>query len=210
MSRLLSAVGFVAFAAIFGFHVLSLWRIVGHFFPTLAAVLAFLLGIVWLGGISLFLYAISRNRLKACMLGVFAYVMVILVAGTRVLDGVPDEVGTTQWRDPQQLLTPDAKYLLHNHGNVSRVLSEAEYRLRLNYVSCYFSAGFMLFAAVLCLNPLDREGQVFARRRLRRGNGFTPLSFTSRCRRCSGVVAADAAGRWPAWCPRCGATFQIG
>src|SRR5262249_47046897 len=167
MSRFqLSGIAWLAFAALSGIHFLSLWRIAGYHLPALAAAFAVLLAVAWLGVQGLFLYAIRRNKLNACMMAVFLYVMIILFSGMRVLDGVPAAVGEGQWRDPDQRLAPEDKYLLHNHGSVSRALSEAEYRLYLNYVTCYFTAGFMLFAAVFCLNPLDKDRQLFHKRRV--------------------------------------------
>jgi hypothetical protein len=169
-----------------------------------------LLAVAWLGGLGLVLYAIKRNKLQACLLAVFLYVMCIILTGTRVLEGVPAEVGKVEWRDPHHRLTPDARYLLHNHSTVLRVVSEAEYRLFLNYVGCYFSAGFMLFAAALCLQPLDRDGQLCGRRSVIRRLVNPQPSMTCRCPHCSGLVPGDAAGHFPPWCPHCGADFQIG
>ena len=75
----------------------------------------------WLCGLwLLFLFGVRRNKLKACLMAVFVYVMAIILTGTQVLEGVPDQVGAKQWRDPHHRLTPGAKYLLHNHANVVR------------------------------------------------------------------------------------------
>jgi hypothetical protein len=133
--------------------------------------------------------------------------MVIILAGTQVLDGVPAQIGEGQWRDPHHRLTPGAKYLLHNHSTVARELSEPEYQLYLNLGACYFSAGFMLFAAALCLTPLDRDGQLSNRRNIVRSTENLPHPVTARCSQCLGLVSADSSGHWPAWCPHCGATF---
>ena len=211
MSRLvLSGVGWLAFAVLSGFHVVSLWRIAGYYFPALAAAFAVLLALAWLSIQVLFFYAIKTNRLKACMLAVFVYVMGVLLIGTRVLEGVPAEVGEGQWRDPDQRLAPEDKYLLHNHSNVVRALSEAEYWLHLNYGTCYFTAGFMLFAAALCLNPLDRDGQLFRRRPVMGSILDRQRWGTTRCARCRGIVPGDASGRFPPWCPHCGVDLNSG
>jgi len=210
MSRLLSAIGLIAFVGLSAVHVLALWRVAGYYLPAHSALLALLLSVVWLGAMGLFLLAIARHRLKQCLLAAFLYAMVVLLAGTRVLEGVPDEVGNNEWNDPRHVLSPDARYLVHNHSNVIRVLSEAEYRVYLSYVTCYFTAAFMIFAAVLSVQPVDRDRQLFARgRALPRLEVIQPL-FIGRCERCSGIVPSDGSGRWPAWCPRCGADLEIG
>ena len=162
--RLLSGVGLLGFAGLFGFHLWSLWHVACYHLPALAVLFAVLFTLVWLGGLWLMLYAIRRNKLKAGLLTVFVYVMTIIFIGMSVLQGVPTPIGDGKWHDPEHRLTPEARYVLHNHSNVIRVLSEAEYRLYQNYAACYFSAGLMIFAAVLCLCPLDRDGQLQGRR----------------------------------------------
>jgi hypothetical protein len=202
---LLSGIGLFAFATLSGYHFWSLWQVAGYYLPGLVLLFAAFLTLAWMGGLGLVLYAIKRNKLMECLLVVFLYVMTIVLAGTRVLDGVPGEVGNKQWRDPQNRLTPGDKYLLHNHGNVVRALSEAEYGLYLSYGSCYFSAGFMLFAAALCLYPLDRDGQLDNRRRISMASPH-PVA-TAQCAHCSGLVSANVSGDWPPWCPNCGASL---
>jgi len=102
----LSGVGLLAFAALSGFHFLSLWQVASYYLPDLLPLFAVVVVLVWLGGLGLVPYAVKRNKLKKCLLGVFFYVMAIILAGTRALDGVPAEVGEGNWRDPQQRLTP--------------------------------------------------------------------------------------------------------
>jgi hypothetical protein len=199
----LSAVGLLAFAGLSGFHLWSLWHVAGYYLPALAPVVAVLLTLLWLGGLGLMLYAIRSNDLKTGLLTVFVYVMGILLIGMRVLEGVPAQVAEGSWRDPQHRLTPDARYLLHNHSNVIRVLSEAEYRLYQHYAACYISAGLMLLAAGLCLFPLDRDGQLQGRPRVT----IPRPVVIAQCPHCLGPVPADALGRVPPWCPHCGATL---
>jgi hypothetical protein len=201
----LSGVGLFAFATLSCFHLWNLWSVASYHLPKLAILFAALLVLVWLTSLGLILYAIKQNKLKECLLLVFLYMMAIILAGTRVLDGVPGEVGTTKWRDPQHRLTAGDKYLLHNHGNVTRALSEGEYELYLSYVNCYFSAAFMLLAAVLCLYPLDRDGQLNSRRRIVSGFAKPRLVATAQCRDCSCLISASVSGELPPWCPNCGA-----
>jgi hypothetical protein len=199
-----SIIGLVAFTGISGFHCWSLLQVAGFYLPRYAVPFAILLTFVWLGAPAWMLHAMLRNKLKAGLLTVFLYVMTILLLGTRVLEGVPSEVGNTKWNDPEHRLTPGSKYVLHNHSHVIRPLSEAEYKLYGHLVGCYFSAGFMLFAAGLCLVPMDRDGQLGApRRRLPTIDRPFPAA-TSRCPHCAGLIEADVPGRWPPWCPRCG------
>jgi hypothetical protein len=149
---ILTCTGFFAFAAIAGFHYWSLWHVAAYHAPAAAVVVAVLLALVWLGWLGLILKALQTAKLKGVLLAVFVYVMAMTFVGMSVLEGVPSEVGKEEWYDPDHRLTPDARYLLHNHSRVVRVLSEAEYRLYSNYGACYFSAGLMLFAAALCLH----------------------------------------------------------
>jgi hypothetical protein len=202
--HILSSIGFIAFAGLSCFHCWSVCQVARYYTPTLAAIFAILLGVAWLCALALMLAAISRNKLRAALLTVFLYAMAIVFLGTRVLEGVPSEVGNTKWYDPDRRLTPGSKYVLHNHSHVIRPLSEAEYRLYGNLAGCYFSAGFMLFAAGLCLMPLDRDGQLGRpARRLPAIEVFLPAATTT-CPSCNGRITSDASGRWPPWCPHCG------
>ena len=203
-----SGIGLFAFAALSGYHFLSLWHVACYFMPVLTPVFAVLFPLMWLCGLwLLFLFGVRRNKLKACLMAVFVYVMAIILTGTQVLEGVPDQVGAKQWRDPHHRLTPGAKYLLHNHANVVREISEAEYRLYLDLAACYFSAGFMLFATGLCLTPLDRDGQLRNKPKVIRSIDDSTGTATARCSQCRGQVSADSSGHWPAWCPQCGTSF---
>jgi hypothetical protein len=203
----LSGVGLLAFAGISGFHFLSVWRVANHHLPALASVFAVFLILAWLGGVGLILYAIRRNKLKACFLTVFFYGMSVLFIGMGVLKGVPSHVAEGNWHDPQHRLTPDAKYVLHNHSNVIRALSEAEYRLYQNYAACYFSGGLMIFAAGLCLCPLDRDGQLRGGRRVLPNASNPQPTVMFQCTGCSKLVPAESSGRAPPWCPHCGASL---
>jgi hypothetical protein len=99
------------------------------------------------------------------MMVVFCYGMTVALTGMAVLDGVPSSIGDGKWHDPNHLLTPETKYLLHNHSVVKKVLSKEEYDLYLAYGLAFFSGVGMVFGAAAALGPLDRDGQVFQRRR---------------------------------------------
>jgi hypothetical protein len=202
-----SAVGLLAFTAISGFHFMNLGHVAAFHLPDRTLVSAAGVVVLWVGGVGLMVYAMRTNRLMAPFLIVFLYVMAATLAGTQVLQGVPAKIGEGEWRDPHGRLTPEAEYLLHNHSNVVRVLSEAEYELFLNYVACYFSAGLMGFAACLCLFSWDRDGQLQGRRSLARPVDPAQPGPVSRCPACKWLVPADVEGHWPPWCPHCGANF---
>jgi hypothetical protein len=205
VSRILSGFGLVAFAAFSAFHCWSLEQVAADFVPAWATVLEILLLLMWMSGIAILLLAVKNHKLIACMMTVFFYVMIVLFLGTRVLDGVPSKIADGNWRDPYHRLTPGAKYVLHNHGNVARVLSEVEYNRYSHFAGAYLSAGFMLVATAVCLFPLDHNGQLRGPRRLRRLDDVPPVAI-DHCPLCGCDIPSHVAGHWPPWCPHCGAS----
>ena len=72
---LLSGTGLIGFAAVSGFHFLSLGDVAGYHLPELIGLCAAVLILTWLGGLGLMLYAVKSNMLKECFSTVFLYVM---------------------------------------------------------------------------------------------------------------------------------------
>jgi len=166
MYTIVSAIGFTLFAGVSLLHFWSFYQIAVMLQPNLGIVAAPPLIVLWLGALGMLLQGLRVNRLKCPFAIVFGYVMFIILAGTQVLVGVPSPVGDGNWRDPHGLLTPDAKFILHNHGNVTKVVSQKEFTLYTLYGQCYFTAGFMLLSAAMCLGPMDRDNQIgFDKRR---------------------------------------------
>jgi hypothetical protein len=114
------------------------------------------------------------NRLRPAMGVVFVYGMLVMLAGMRLLPGVPQAVRGENWRDPQNLLTPEAEFILHNHSVVMKVLSRQEFELYSQGGVCYFTGGGMVFCAALCLIPIDRDNQLGTRKPRRIGIGPQP------------------------------------
>jgi hypothetical protein len=164
VDRVLSSIGLIAFAAVSFAHFRGLCRIVEILLPNLGAVAALGFMAIWAAALGMLLKALLLNRLKPAFAIVFIYVMLVMLAGMRVLDGVPSKAAGTNWRDPDGLLTPEADYVLHNHGTVSRVLSQEEFELYSLYGTCYFTAGGMLMTTALCLLPVDRDNQLGTRK----------------------------------------------
>jgi hypothetical protein len=160
MNRIVSATGFLLFAGVSFVHFSGLWRIVAQLWPALGLVAAAGFTAIWAAGLGILVQALRHNRLKPAFATVFVYVMLVMVAGMRFLAGVPATVKSANWRDPDNLLTPQAEYLLHNHGAVSKVISREEFVLYSQAVTCYFTAAGMLFAAALCLKAVDRDNQL--------------------------------------------------
>jgi hypothetical protein len=165
MKKVLAGIGFVGFAALALLHVVSLYRIAVYYGPGLHWIAAAGAGLLWLTFLGLVGRGMYVRQLRLPMGVVFGYGMIILFAGMRVLDGVPSTIGEGKWRDPNHVLSAKTEFLLHNHGEVKRVLSKPEYDLYQAYACAYFSAGAMVFAAAASLGPLDRTGQLFRKRR---------------------------------------------
>jgi hypothetical protein len=172
MDRVLSTLGFVLFAVVSLAHFRGLCCIVAMLWPIFEVVATLGFVAIWIAFLAMLLEALLHNRLKPVFAVVFIYVMLVMLAGMRVLDGVPSEAAGTNWRDPDGLLTPDAEYVLHNHGAISRVLSREDFVLYSQYGTCYFTAGGMLMTAALCLMPVDRDNQL-GTRKSRRSRAWT-------------------------------------
>jgi hypothetical protein len=147
------------------------------------------------------------------MAAVFCYGMITAAAGMCLLDGVPSDIGDGKWRDPHHVLTPETRYLLHNHSVVKKVLSKQEYDLYGAYGLAFFSGIGMLFAAAWTLGPLDRNGQLFRQRgpgawaRLARPQPPPWLPGNIRCPECGAGISLAERDQPPPWCPRCGGTL---
>jgi hypothetical protein len=164
MDRVLSTLGFILFAVASFAHFRGLSRIVAMRWPIFDVVASVCLIAIWIAFLAVLVRALVHNRLKPALGVVFVYVMLVMLAGMRVLDGVPSKAADANWRDPDGVLTPDAEYVLHNHGAVSRVLSREEFELYSLYGTCYFTAGGMLMTVALCLLPVDRDNQLGTRK----------------------------------------------
>lgn len=165
MKYAFAAIGFVGFAAVSSLHFTSGYRIAVFYAPNLRLIAAVAAGFVWLAFMALILWGMYHNRLRLPMAAVFCYGMMVAFAGMAVLKGVPSTIDEGQWRDPHHLLTPETKYLLHNHSVVTMVLSKQEYELYVAYGLAFFSGIGMVFCAAAALGPLDRTGQIFQKRR---------------------------------------------
>jgi hypothetical protein len=165
MRKVLAGIGFSGFAVLSLLHIVSLYRIAVYYGPSLHWFAAAAAGLLWLAFLGLVGRGMYLQKLRLPMGGVFGYGMMVLFAGMRVLDGIPSTIGDGKWRDPSHVLTAKTEYLLHNHGEVKRVLSKRDYDLYQAYACAYFSAGAMVFAAAASLGPLDRNGQLFRQRR---------------------------------------------
>jgi hypothetical protein len=119
---------------------------------------------VWIAALALLVRALVHNRLMPAFKIVFFYVMVVLLAGMRVLDGVPGRAAEANWHDPKGLLTPEAEYVLHNHSVISRIITREDYVLYTLYGTCYMAAGGMMMTVALCLLPVDRDNQLGSRK----------------------------------------------
>jgi hypothetical protein len=208
MKFIVSAVGFLIYAGAALVHFLGLSRIAAYWWPNLGAFPGICFVLLWLGSLAMLFWGV-RKRLEVCFGLVFLYVMVILIAGTQVLPGVPSKIEEGNWRDPKNLLTPQSRYVLHNHSVVQKVLSQDEFELYSNYVACYFGAAGILFGAVLFFGPFDRNNFLGLRRRpLAAGSAShqipTPETALRKCRHCNRWVPAEADGHWPPWCHYCG------
>jgi hypothetical protein len=167
MDRVLSTLGFGLFAVVSFAHFRGLCRVVAMLWPNFDTVATLCLMAIWVAALGMLVQALFHNRLKPAFAVVFFYAMLVMLAGMRVLDGVPSKAADANWRDPNGLLTPDAEYVLHNHGAVSRIISREEFELYSLYGTCYFTAGGMLMTTALCLLPVDRDNQLGSRKPMR-------------------------------------------
>src|SRR5262249_30841287 len=145
MSRILSTSGLLAFAAVSFAHFRGLGSIVAIRWPAFTVVAGACFMAVWIAALAILVQALIHNRLKPAFGVVFVYVMLVMLAGLRVLDGVPGKAAESDWRDPKGLLTPEAEYVLHNHGTVSRVISGEEYLLYTLHRTWHLTARRSLF-----------------------------------------------------------------
>ncbi len=159
-----AGLAFLFFAGISLLHFLTLFRIASLLRPALMAPAAAALALLWVGALRLLLWSARRQRLKLALGVSFAYAMFVILMGRQVLIGGPAAVADGQWQDPQGLLTPQAQYLLHNHGVVVKVISEREYRAYSLFQLGYFTGGWILFAAFFFLKSVDRYGQLDQRK----------------------------------------------
>ncbi len=211
MRYAIAGIGFVAFTAVSLLHFLSLDRVAAFHGPNVHLLAAVALGLLWSVFLGLLVRGMYRNELRLPFGLVFAYGMVALVAGMAVIPGVPAAMGEGKWHDPANLLTPETKFLIHNHSVVKKVLSKEEYELHLSYVLTYFSGAGMIFCTAVCLIPLDRNGQLVPQRRtagwtvLNRSH-FRPWTMTAfSCPACHADVTVTDGEHPPRWCPQCGA-----
>jgi hypothetical protein len=168
VSRVVSILGLLAFAAVSFAHFRGLGSIVAIRWPAFTVVAGACFMVVWIGALAMLVQALIHNRLKPAFGVVFVYVMLVMLAGMRVLDGVPGKAAESDWRDPKGLLTPETEYVLHNHGTVSRVICGEEYLLYTLYGTCYMTAGGMLMTTALCFLPVDNDNQLGSRKPRRR------------------------------------------
>jgi hypothetical protein len=210
MKCALAGIGFIGFAAVSLLHFVSVYRIAAHYGPDFHWVAAVGGGLLWLSFLGLVARGMYRNRLQLPMAVVFVYGMVVALSGTRVLDGVPSTIDEGKWRDPDNLLTPQTKYVLHNHSVVKKGLTRQEYDLYLAYGFAFFSGIGMVFCAGACLGPLDRDGQLFQQRRpavwamLNRQQPPSSALTAFRCRVFGGAISSAEEDKPPPWCPHCG------
>jgi hypothetical protein len=211
MNYVIASGGFIAFTAVSMLHFVSLYRIATIHRPDLQVIAVLVAVLLWLLFLSLVARGMYRNRLRLPCWVVFGYAMVIALGGMRVLDGVPAAIGRGKWHDPNHQLTPEAKYLLHNHGVVKKVLSEEEHDLYSWYGLAYFSGVGMVFCMAASLLPLDRDGQLVQRRQLTNWTAINKLQLARRamrtfpCPECRGEISVQEGDNPPPWCPRCGA-----
>jgi hypothetical protein len=213
MRYVIAGMGLIGFAAVSWLHLMSAYRIAVFHRPDLESMAALAAGLLWLALLVLVARGMYHNRLRLPMGIVFGYGAVVALAGMGALDGVPSTIQEGKWRDPNNLLTPQTRYLLHNHGVVKNVLSKQEYDLYRDYGFAFFSAIGMVFCAAAALGPLDRNGQLFQRRAPAVGTllhqpPLGSMALTAfRCPTCGSDIAADG-DRPPPWCPRCGADLS--
>ncbi|HEV3143928.1 MAG TPA: hypothetical protein VGZ47_08605 [Gemmataceae bacterium] len=209
MRYAVACIGFIGFAAVSLLHAVSFQRIATFYGPDFRWIAAVIAGLAWIALLGLVARGMYHNRLRLPMGLVFAHGMIIVLGGMFVLDGVPSTIGEGAWRDPQHLLTPQTKYLLHNHSVVKKALSKQEYDLYSAYVCAYFTGAGMVFCAAASLGPLDRTGQLFPQRRpavwaLLNQTQLPQTPAPFRCPACRGAVSVAIVDRPRPWCPHCG------
>src|SRR5579871_1130436 len=210
MRYAIAGIGFVAFTAVSLLHFLSLDRVAAFHGPNVHLLAVVATGLLWLVFLGLLARGMHRNELRLPFGLVFAYGMVALVAGMLVLPGVPAPIGDGKWYDPHNQLTPETKFLIHNHSVVKKVLSKEEYELHLSYVLAYFSAAGMIVCAAVSLIPLDRSGQLVPQRHhaswtvlnTPQFRQWTGTAFS--CPTCHANITVTAGEYPPRWCPQCG------
>jgi hypothetical protein len=161
MRHAIAGIGLVAFAAVSLLHVVSVDRIAGSHIAGFRWIPLLVAGVFWLAFLTLVVWGMYRTRIRSPVLILLAYGIAVAVAGTVVLDGSPSTIDRATWSDPNYLLTPDTKYLLHNRRVVKKALSEEEYERYCTYELAYFSGIGMVLCAAAALAPLDRNGQLF-------------------------------------------------
>jgi len=149
---------FLAVAAAWSFHCWCLYRLAVLAWPGREGLAVAGMLLVWLTGLAAARLCVQRNCQKAVFCALFAYGFLGLVAGMRFLPGVPQEVGQTQWHDPQGLLGPESRYVLHNHSVVLRVLSRREYLFYVTAGTLYFSFAGLGFASGFAIKAFE-EGR---------------------------------------------------
>jgi hypothetical protein len=213
MGYAISGIGFVFLAAVSLLHFGSLYRIAAIHGPGFQGIAAVAAGLLWLAFLGLVARGMYRNRLRLPFGVGFAYAMVVVLAGMRVLDGVPATIGDGQWSDPDNLLTQETEFVLHNHGIVKKVLSRQEYDLYSSYGLAYFSAAGMVFCMALSFLPLDRNGQLFQKRSpavwaVLNQPQFPPWAMpTFPCPACGAAIRAADGDKPAPWCSHCGANL---
>jgi hypothetical protein len=209
-----AGIGFLGFAVVSLLHLMCAYRIASFYGPDFRALAAMAAGLLWFAFLALMARGMYRNRLRLPMVIVFGYGMVVALSGMRVLDGVPSTIGEGKWRDPNDLLTAQTKYLLHNHSVVKKVLTKQEYDLYVDYGFAFFSGIAMVFCAGASLGPLDRNGQLFQQRRpavwaMWNQPPTPPWALTAfRCPACRGAITLTGGDKPPPWCPHCGADLN--
>jgi hypothetical protein len=85
MNRVVSAIGFLLFAAVSLAHFLGFYRILVLLWPGPGVFAAPSLVVTWLGAVGMLVQGLRRNRLWTPFCVVFVYVMLVILAGTRIL-----------------------------------------------------------------------------------------------------------------------------
>ena len=151
-------------AAAWSFHCWCLYRLAGLAWPGRDGLAAGGMLLLWLAGLAVASLCVRHNRQSVPFCVLFLYGFLGLLAGMRFLPGVPQEVGQTQWRDPQGLLKPDSRYVLHNHSIVLRVLSDREYLLYITAGMLYFSFAGLGIASGIGMKALEGSRRIERRR----------------------------------------------
>src|SRR5262249_38088126 len=137
----------ITVAAAWSFHCWCLYRLAALAWPGWEGLAGGAMLVVWLASLAGARLCVRHNWQHVLFCALFLYRFLGLLAGMRFLPGVPQEVGQVQWRDPQGLLKPESRYVLHNHSVVLRVLSHREYLLYVTAAMLYFSFAGLGFAS---------------------------------------------------------------